>query len=185
MPTEIADNGSSLKVTTDGVTRYILKSQIREVSILRDTIIKVDLGQGALYNEFLDQASIDAPQSKGVEDLRDQLMAMLQTTVAGGATAQKQDEQKAQVVGLQASLTDLQGKMGSLNDRVKVEPQLIDETNPNTVYRGFAVAGAKTSDPVWGVQRITNTKGILSLQWAGGSKAFANVWDNRKALVYS
>jgi hypothetical protein len=185
MATEIADNGSSLKVTTDGVTRYIIKSQIKEVVVVRDTIIKLDIGQGALYNEFFDQTAVDAPQSKGVEDLRDQIMGMLQITVAGGATAQKQDDQRAQIVGLQASLIDLQGKIGALSDKVRVEPQIVDETNPNTVYRGFAAPGAKTSDAVWGVQRITNTRGVLAFMWAGGSKALANIWDNRKTLVYS
>jgi uncharacterized Fe-S cluster-containing MiaB family protein len=52
MATEISNNGASLKIVVDLAPRYILKNQIREVEVVRDTIIKIDIGQGALYNVF-------------------------------------------------------------------------------------------------------------------------------------
>jgi hypothetical protein len=185
MATEIADTGASLKITIDGNTRYVPKGQIREISIVRDTIIKLDLGRGALYDEFLDQSAVDVPASKGVQDLCDQLNGFLQTGIAGFATAAKQDAQIALGTALQASVADIQAKMGTMNDKANYEPMMVDELNPRTIYKGYALPGSKTSDAVWAIMKITNTLGTLSYQWAAGSKAFANVWDNRTKLVYS
>ena len=178
MPTQISDNGASIKIVSDDGSRTILKSQIREVDVVRDTIIKIDLGQGALYNVFIDQADVTAPTSTSVDDLCAQIIAMLQISGAGLATQQAQSVQIDQLKSLQASV-------GALNDKEFYQPSLVDESNAGVVYKGYAVPGVKTSDPVWAVQKITNKKGVLSYQWAGGTKNFDKVWDNRKALVYS
>ena len=185
MAVEIEDHGTSLKITTDGAPRYIIKSQIREISVIRDTIIKIDNGEGALYNVYVDQSVVDVPASKDVNDLRDQIEVMMESGMAGFATSAKQDAQSTLITGIQASMKDVQDKLGSINDKKFYDPILIDELNPNAVYRGFAVSGSKTSDPAWAVQKVTNIKGVLSYLWAGGNKAFGSIWDNRSKLVYS
>ena len=95
MAITIENNGASLKITEDGATRFVLKNQIREVEVVRDTIIKLDIGQGALNNIFIDQASVTAPASTGVEDLRDQLMGFIQTStsIVGFATEVNQNKE--------------------------------------------------------------------------------------------
>ncbi len=185
MATEIINNGTSLNIVTDGSPNFIIKSQIRDVNVLRDTIIKIDIGQGALNNVFIDQATVDVPVSKDVNDLRDQIIAMLQGNAAGLATELKQDSEIATIHDLQTQVKDLQGKMGSVDSKLFFEPTIVDENNPNFIYKGFAIPGSKTSDPVWAIEKITSKKGVLSYQWAGGTKNFDKVWDNRTALVYS
>jgi hypothetical protein len=176
----IENNGASLKITENGVSRYVLKNQIREVEIVRDTIIKLDIGQGALNNIFVDQATVTLPVSAGVEDLRDQLMGFIQTntTIAGFATEVNQNKE------LDAFKT-LQTAVNALSDKVFYQPSLVDESNPNAVYNGYALPGVKTSDPVWAIQKVTKVKGVLTYQWAAGTKAFDKIWDNRVALIYS
>jgi hypothetical protein len=178
MPTQISDNGASIKIVSDDGSRTILKSQIREVDVVRDTIIKIDVGQGALYNVFVDQADVTVPTSTSVDDLSAQIIAMLQLSGAGLATQQAQSVQIDQLKSIQVAV-------GALNDKDFYEPTLVDESNSGIVYKGYAVPGVKTSDPVWAVLKITNKKGLLSYQWAGGTKNFDKVWDNRKTLVYS
>jgi hypothetical protein len=185
MAVEIVDTGVSLKITTDGAVRYVVKSQIREVGVIRDTIIKIDLGRGSLYDEYIDQSVVDVPLSQGVQDLCDQLNAMLQSNLAGFATSKKQDDQMTQITALQASVADLQSKMGSVNDKLFYEPLVVDELNPRTLYKGYALPGSKTSDAVWAVMKVTNLKETITHQWAAGSKALANIWDNRTKLIYS
>lgn len=185
MATEIVNNGASLKITTDGAPRDIMKSQIREVSVVRDTIIKIDIGQGALNNVFIDQTTVDAPASKDVNDLRDQILAMLQGNAAGLATEQHQLEEIALVNKLTGQVNDLQGKIGSVDSKLFFEPALVDENNPNYVYKGYAMPGSKTSDPVWAIEKISLKKGLLSNQWAAGNKNFDKVWDNRATLIFS
>ncbi|MDP3146043.1 MAG: hypothetical protein Q8T03_13320 [Bacteroidota bacterium] len=186
MATEIINNGSSLKIVTDNAPRFILKNQIKEVEVVRDTIIKIDIGQGALYNVFVDQAEVTTPVSATVEELRDKIMEMLQSAEHSGlATEIKQTEGNAEIVNLKNSMNEMKDKVNALNDKLFYEPKLVDESNANLVFKGFAVPGAKTDEPVWAVLKVTNTKGVLSYQWADGNKNFDNVWDNRKVLVYS
>lgn len=186
MATEILNNGASLKITSDGSPRFILKNQIREVEIVRDTIIKIDIGQGALYNVFIDQADVTAPASSNVDDLRDQIMAMLQTNgVAGLATQELQTVEINQIKTLQASVSGLNDKVTSLDNKLFYEPAIIDQSNANIVYEGFSAPGLKTSEPVWAILKITNTKGVLSYKWSGGNKNFDKIWENRKTLEYN
>jgi hypothetical protein len=187
MATEITNNGASLKIVVDAAApRYIMKNQIKEIEVVRDTIIKIDIGQGALYNVFIDQAVVDSPASTSVDDLRDQIMGMLQTTAAVGlATQELQTAEINQLKTLQASVSGLNDKVTSLDNKLFYEPALIDESNANVVYEGYAAPGTKTSDPLWAVLMVTNKKGVLSYQWANGNKGFTNVWDNRKTLAFS
>jgi hypothetical protein len=179
MSTQIINAGASLKVVTDAAPRFILKNQIKEVVVLRDTIIKIDIGQGALYNIFIDQLDVTSPASTSVDDLRDKIMDMLQTTVSAGlATEQKQIEGNSEIVNLKNSIN-------VINDKLFYECRLVDESNSNVVYKGFANPGALTSQAVWAIQKITNNAGILSYQWADGNKNFDNIWNNRKILPYS
>jgi hypothetical protein len=185
MATTIENNGASIKITEDGVSRYILKYQIREVEIVRDTIIKIDIGQGALNNIFVDQANVTVPASASVEDLRDQIMGLLQSNVAGTATEAKQTEEIGEIKNLQAVVGNLQAKINSLDDKTFYQPSLVDESNPNAVYNGFALPGAKVDAPVWAIQKVTKVKGVLTYQWAAGTKTFDKIWNNRTALIYS
>lgn len=187
MATEISNNGASLKIVVDATApRYIMKNQIKEVEVVRDTIIKIDIGQGALYNVFIDQSVVDSPASTSVDDLRDQIMAMLQSAgIAGAATEANQLNELGQLKTLQASVSSLTDKVTSLDNKMFYEPALVDESNANVVYEGYAAPGTKTSDPLWAVLMVTNKKGMLSYQWANGNKGFTNVWDNRQKLVFS
>ena len=183
--TEIINNGASLKINSDGSPRDIMKSQIREVTVVRDTIIKIDIGQGALNNVFIDQLDVTNPVSTDVNNLRDLILAMLQNSAAGLATEIKQDSEIATIKDLQLQVKDLQSKVGSVDSKLFFEPALVDESNPNVIYNGYAAPGAKTSDAVWAIEKITAKKNILSYQWAGGTKDFDKVWDNRAKLIFS
>jgi hypothetical protein len=187
MATEISSNGASLKIVVDGAPpRYIMKNQIKEIEVVRDTIIKIDIGEGALYNVFIDQSVVDSPASTSVDDLRDQIMGMLQSTATTGlATEINQESELSQLKTLQASVSSLNDRLTSLDNKLFYEPALVDESNANVVYEGYAAPGTKTSDPLWAVLMVTNKKGVLSYQWANGNKGFTNIWDNRKTLAFS
>lgn len=186
MTTQIENNGNSLKVTSDGYSRFIMKSQISEVEILHDTVIKIDIGKGALNNVFVDQLEVTVPVSTDVTDLRDKIIAMLQPAVGAGlATEAKQIEQNAELQTVITAVTDMKDKVSTLNDKLFFEPRISDETNANTIYRGYALASVGNDAPNWAIQKITNNRGVLTYQWAGGNQNFDKVWNNRKTLVYS
>ncbi len=162
MATIIENNGGSIKITENGASRFVLKYQVREVEIVRDTIIKIDIGQGALNNIYIDQADVTAPATATVEELRDQIIGMLQTNVTGTATEAKQTEEINEIKNLQAVVGNLQAKVNSLDDKTFFQPKLVDESNPNAVYNGFAVPGSAVDAPVWAIQKVTKTNGVYS-----------------------
>ncbi|MCC6371200.1 MAG: hypothetical protein IT236_09370 [Bacteroidia bacterium] len=215
MATQISNSGVSLKITTNGAVKYVTKSSILTVSVLTGTIIKIDIGRGALYNIYINQSDVSSPTSTSVSDLRDQIEAMLQPTGSSGgdATAANQLAQtteltniKNSIATLNSSMTSLNTGMGTLNtgmgslntsmgtlnsnvniinDKVFYEAKLVDETNGLIVYKGFANPGTRGTDPNWAIQRVTNDDGVLSYHWASGDKNFDKTWDNRASYTYS
>ena len=184
--TEIINNGASLKINQDGSSRLILKHQIAVVEVLHDTIIKIDIGKGSLNNVFIDQADVTNIVSISPEELRDKIMDMLQTPVTNGlATELKQTEQTTELQNVKNAVIDMKDKMASVNDKLFFEPRILDESNANTIYKGYSLTSVGNDAPNWAIQKITNTRGVLTYQWAGGTKNFDKVWNNRKTLIYS
>jgi hypothetical protein len=59
-------------------------------------------------------------------------------------------------------------------------------TAPNTTtYAGFALAGANPAEPVWRIQRITETATTTLIEYADGNENMDNVWNDRASLIYS
>lgn len=186
MATQIENTGNSLKITVDGNDRFIMKAQISEVEVAYDSIIKIDIGKGALYNLFINQAEVDVPRTDTPVQLRDAILAMLQPSVgSGNATEAKQTEQTLELQAVKTAVTDIKDKISSVNDKLFFEPRISDETNANVIYKGYSIESVPTKNSAWAIQKITNNRGILTIQWAGGTKSFDKIWDNRKTLVYS
>jgi hypothetical protein len=174
LTTQIINNGASLKIIADGATRNILKQQIREVSVINDTVIKIDIGQGALNNIFLNYPEVSNPVTPTPDALVEAINAMLQNTITIPPGIATEANQQTEISKLESM------RLAELFE----EPQISDEANAKTIYRGYAVPGSKTSDAVWAVEKISNDKGIISYLWADGNKNFDKVWDSRKAFTY-
>ena len=56
----------------------------------------------------------------------------------------------------------------------------------NLIYFGLANPGSATSAASWQIRKITWTGGNpVSSLYAGGSRAFTNIWDSRVGYSYS
>ncbi len=186
MPTEIINNGSSLKIINNGVPRYIMKAKIIEIVIVRDSLIKVDVGLGNLYNIFVDQTDVTNPPSINAGDLRDKIAGMCQTSIGSGiSTEAKQTDQLTEMQSIKGITQEMRDKITALNDKFSFDVRISDETNPNVVFKGYSLINSATNVPCWAIQKITNNNGIIITQWAGGNKFFDKIWDNRKYLLYS
>lgn len=51
-------------------------------------------------------------------------------------------------------------------------------------YVGRAPAGSVESDPVWQIQRLDTSSGVV-LTFADGNSNYDNIWDDRASLAYS
>ncbi len=185
MATQIINNGASLKITSPSGTRTILKQQIREINLLGGTTVKIDIGQGALNNVFIVHADVTSPVTATPADLVDAINAMLATSTDGNATEAKQDSEITELQNIKTRMDNLLGKVDTLNDRVFIEPLLVDEGTPGIIYKGYAIPGSAVNAAVWAIEKITLAGEVTTKTWAGGNKTFDKIWNNRSTLVYS
>jgi hypothetical protein len=61
----------------------------------------------------------------------------------------------------------------------------IDEYSATVTYVGKAATGSAEGSAVWQIQRLTESSGDLTVEWADGNDSFDNVWTNRASLSYS
>jgi hypothetical protein len=170
--TQIINDGASLKIISAGASRNILKQQIRELSIVNDTLLKIDIGQGPLNNIFLEYGEVSDPATPNPDALLEAVNAMLVSSASGNATEANQQREISELQNIKTN-------------QLFTEPQLCDESNPRVIYRGFAVPGSATDVAVWAVQKILNNGGVITYQWAAGNKNFDKKWTERKTLIYS
>ncbi|HRI22594.1 MAG TPA: hypothetical protein PLA68_16655 [Panacibacter sp.] len=187
MAIEIINDGASLRIVNKGSAILVNKLQIKTIETIRNDVVRLDIGEGALKNIYIRFADVTTPA--GLVDagqLRDAINAMLLSNVAGGATEIKQDTEINILNGILGALTDMKVILnnGGGGGGIK-QPIRIDESTPNVVYNGFAVTGSLTVDAVWAIQRVTREKDIIIYEWADGNELYDNVWDDRYNLAYA
>lgn len=96
------------------------------------------------------------------------------------------------VVGLLDTGTGLMVDAGdSASESVRtIESALISSiefnVDNNPVYVGYAVPGSATSAAVWQIRKFTYVgTNPTAIRFAGGSRLFNAVWDDRASLSYS
>ena len=168
---EIIDNGASLKIVANGDARLILKQHIHEISVLKPSTLKLDLGTGPLRNIYIEHSEVITPQTNNVEELRDALNEML-----------KEDECINQI---NQQVSQIAISVDAINSEIFIQASIVEQINQGETYYGYALPGSATSEPVWAIQKISEDKGVSTHQWADGNKNFDNVWNNRQNLQYS
>ena len=176
MSIEIKSIGTNLSIKVGENTRLLAKSLVREVNILRNTTLKLDIGGGALRNIFLPIADIVLPVDTDQATLLEAVNTML--TPPEVAIQGELDE-------LQGVVEHLQTLVGNMNPAFLQEPMFIDEGNPRVIYTGYAVSGSKTNEAKFAIMRTTVTdEDIIVNEWANGNLNATNIWDNREGLTY-
>lgn len=63
---------------------------------------------------------------------------------------------------------------------------VIDQTNLNIIYIGYAVKGTKhTFETKFKIKRITSFNKIVKIEWAAGNQLYNKSFDNREIFKYS
>jgi hypothetical protein len=187
MAVQIIDDGTELKIVTNGVPRSVTKSNVKTVELLANSTIKIDIGKDPLHNIYLNQSNVDNPTSTSPADLRDRIAAMLQAAAGSGdaATATNQLAQTAQLLNIRGSINAMSDTLTAISDVIIWEPKLVDETEGRVIYKGFALPGTAETAGGWAIQRVTNDDGNISYHWALGTKNFDKQWALRREYQYS
>ncbi|MBK7763660.1 MAG: hypothetical protein IPI46_09845 [Bacteroidetes bacterium] len=173
---QITNTNTNLVITNGANVRTINKQVIREISILRGTTIKIDIGGGALRNIFILIADITQPDHVDGPTLLTALNAMLEPI----------DVQiEADLTALSESINTMQTSIENILPASMQEPSLIDEARENVIYTGFADPGADTAQPRWAIMRTTILEDVIINDWSNGLQTMTAVWDDRTQLAYS
>lgn len=176
MSIQITSTTSHIVITNGANVRNINKQVIREISILKGTTVKIDIGGGALRNIFLPVADITVPEHLDAPALLVALNNML---------IPLEIELEHDLTALSETLNSMTEQIANILPASMQEPSLIDEARENVIYTGFADPHTDTSEARWAIMRTTIENDIITNHWAGGSQAMASVWDNRAALSYA
>jgi hypothetical protein len=164
MAIEIFNSGSSLKITNGSLIRHLMKSHIKEVSIVRSTILWISVGN-SLKDIYLDQLNVENPASTSPANLRDQILAML-------------EDQVVSAVG------DVESQITQINSKQFYEPDIIDSTTEGVTFKGFSNGNRWPDQPEWVIQKVEVAAGITRVLWAEGVKDFNKVWNSRTEYMY-
>lgn len=107
------------------------------------------------------------------------LSALLTSTIFTGRIGEVQTSPTANTV---------LDRLKTINESINVSYAIqyaVDSGDSTITYVGKAVAGSTLSSAVWQINRITDTSGDLSIQFADGDSNFDNIWDDRESLSYS
>lgn len=80
---------------------------------------------------------------------------------------------------------------GSINVNANVSTSIpkmasrSDIASSSVIYEGEAAPGSAGTSAVWCISRTTISGSNFVTEYAGGSAAYSNIWDNRASLSYS
>ncbi|RYZ30755.1 MAG: hypothetical protein EOO10_01685 [Chitinophagaceae bacterium] len=162
----------------------VSKEQIRTIDIVKTKFVRIDIGEGALKNIFLNYQEVTFPTVHSADELRDHINALMKSEIYDGDAPKEAtlEEVSGRLGGIDDILRDIQKQGVSV---IKLEPIFVDESNPNAIYKGWATVVGIGSEPIWAIQKISQVDDLITHEWADGNRFYDNIWDNRLQLQYA
>lgn len=173
--TVISNDGVSIRIERSGNNRMILKSHIKEISILKNTVLHFDLGEDRRI--FIPYADILSPVFGNPNGLLSNL-----TNWVGSVETARHIEITGKFDTLAANIQ--QG--GSSGSGSALVLKYVDERNPNCMYYGYCgiVETQEDGDPL-SIERVITETDIVTHSWADGQRlGFTHEWADRETLNY-
>ena len=183
----VYNDGACIRIVFNGNVIQVNKCQIKTIDTIRNDIVRIDIGEGPLKNIYIRLPDVIFPESfRGVIALRDYIKDLMIQN--GFSTEAKQDAEITELQQIRAVLLDIKtvfqnGGGGGGGLPIK-QPLREDESQPNVVYKGYAVANTNTKDAAWAIQKISRIDNQIIYEWADGDENYDNIWDNRYELQY-
>jgi hypothetical protein len=174
MAYKLYDDGAVIRVENGTSVLLVTKSQVKTIDIIHGDIVRLDIGEGPLKNIFVRYTEVEIPVVSSAAQLRDVIKAMMPNLSEDDAILGELQNIKGVLNALKLSEADL----------LKTEPSRVDESQPNTIYKGWHKDRGIPSDPEWAILKITRTADNIIYEWAGGSIKQNNVWNNRLERIY-
>lgn len=183
---QIFNDGAVIRIENGTKTLLVSKEQVKTIDIVQDHIVRIDIGEGPLKNIFINYQDVANPVVASASELRDVFKGMMDSDQyeGGDATESTQLQMLQEIQNLKLVTGDIfQSLMRP--DFSKLEPIFVDESTPNTIYKGWARTYSNGAAAAWAILRIRRINDVVQYEWADGDQQYDNIWDNRLALSYA
>lgn len=183
---QIFNDGAVIRIENGTKILLVSKEQVKTIDIVQDNIVRIDIGEGALKNIFINYQDVANPVVASASELRDVIKGMMVSDQYEGGDA----TESTQVAILQ-EIQNLKMVTGDISqilakpDFSRLEPIYVDESTPNTIYKGWARTYDSPGAAAWAILRIKRVNDVVTYEWADGDQYYDNVWNNRLQLSYA
>jgi hypothetical protein len=175
---QIFNDGACIRVENGTKILLVAKEQVKTIDTIQTNIVRIDIGEGPLKNIFINYQDVTAPVVASANELRDLIKAMLVSDQYDGGDATEQGQ-----LNILSKLTDMSAILETIKlsevDLSKVEPSVVDESNPNMIYKGWHKGVGNPSANEWAIQRIRREDDVNYYEWAWGAQNQVHVWNDR------
>src|SRR6266542_6120515 len=180
---KLINDGASIRMENGSKILFVTKDQVKTIDTIQNNIVRIDIGEGPLKNIFINYQDVETPVIGSANELRDLINSMLMSDAYDGGDAKEVTQ-----VSMLGKLGDIATILASIkereNDLTQIEPTRIDESNPNTVYRGWHSKFGIPDQVEWAIERIKRVNDEEIHEWAFGFKKFLYAWNDRAKYQY-
>lgn len=183
MAFQIFNDGACIRIESGTKILLVTKEQVKTIDTIQNNIVRIDIGEGPLKNIFINYQDVTAPVVTSASELRDLIKGMLLSDQYDGGDATEQGQ-----VNILDKLTDIAATLQTIKltevDLSKMEPSLVDESNPNVIYRGWHSATGNPAEMEWALQKISRIDDTVHYEWAWGTQKQIHIWNDRASQLY-
>lgn len=180
---QIINDGAVIRIEKGGKILLVAKDQVKTIDTVHQNIVRIDIGEGPLKNIFLNYQDVGTPAVGSANELRDVIKAMMLTDAYLGGDAKEVTQ-----VAILNQVSQLTNVLVAMNlrdlDLTKEEPSRVDESNPNTVYRGWHARFGVPEQSEWAIERVRQVNDEIISEWAYGTKKAIYPWSQRETFNY-
>lgn len=180
---QIFNDGACIRIEKNGKVLLVAKEQVRTIDIVHDSNVRIDIGEGALRNIFMNYQDVSVPVVASANELRDTIKGMMLSDAYDGGDAKETTQ--LNILNQVSQLTNVLVAMSKQQlDPTKEEPSRVDESNPNTIYRGWHARFGVPEEHEWAIERVRQVNDEIIHEWANGTKKQIFPWSQRETFNY-
>ncbi len=179
----IFDTGGLIVIQYPNKSLMIRKEQVKTIDIIDELTVRLDIGEGPLKNIYVRHPLGSPPNGQTAEEIVD---VLIQCMAANAAQSTCCEDSLAVLNSILQKTSFIQTYVSTKPVlQLTEEPTLIDESNPNVIYKGWHNGNGVRTNAEWAIQRITRSNDLIASEWAGGGKQFIHIWDERSTVLFN
>jgi hypothetical protein len=189
MSFQIFNDGACIRIQRldeQNVAKVLMlsKEQVKTIDVIKDNIVRIDIGEGPLNNIFINYQEVTFPAINSANELRDEINGMMKSDIYDGDNLSEVTQRNI-LTKLEEIATLLQGNAVAEANLSNGEPSRIDESNPYMIYKGWHRLFGDEQANEWAIQCIRRENDQIIYEWAFGTQKQIYKWWDRANFLYA